>query len=215
MFNNLSLVLTSCNRLDLLEQTITSIPQYLLSQIPKKILIDDSGDKLCHSSLLDTSYLKDWMIILNPTKIGQPASIDRAYVEVETDYVFHCEDDWGFEDYDFITPSLNILEKYDNLVQVTFRKDSPHMAFDEVYESGTENAFKVLIPDYNGWPGFTYNPNIFRFSAYKKLVSCKGKTEKDVGLFYKEQGLYTAALERRVVYHLGDGRHVYDYVNGV
>lgn len=215
MFDNVTLVLTSCNRLDLLEQTITSIPQYILSQIPKKILIDDSGDKLCHSSLLDASYLKDWMIILNPTKIGQPASIDRAYAEVETDYVFHCEDDWGFEDYDFITPSINILEKYDNLVQVTFRKDSPHMALEEVYESGTENAFKVLIPGYNGWPGFTYNPNIFRFSAYKKLVSCKGKTEKDVGLFYKEQGLYTAALERRVVYHLGDGRHVYDYINGV
>jgi hypothetical protein len=215
MFDNVTLVLTSCNRLDLLEQTITSIPQYLLSQIPKKILIDDSGDKLCHSTLLDASYLKDWMIILNPSKIGQPASIDRAYANVHTDYVFHCEDDWGFEDYDFITPSLNILEKYDNLVQVTFRKDSPHMAFDEVYEQGTENAFRVLIPDYNGWPGFTYNPNIFRFSAYKKLGSCEGKTEKDVGLFYKEQGLYTAALERRVVYHLGDGRHVYDNINGV
>jgi hypothetical protein len=197
-----------------LEQTVSLIPQHLKARIATKILIDDSADQNCFDRLSESPYLKGWTLLFNEEKLGQPASIHRAYSEVKTDYVFHCEDDWGFDDYDFITPSLNILEKYDNLVQVTFRKDSPHLAFEEVYEPGTETAFRVLIPDYNGWPGFTYNPNIFRFSAYRELVSCVGKSEKDVGLFYKERGLYTAALERRVVYHLGDGRHVYDHING-
>jgi hypothetical protein len=218
MFDNVTLVLTSCNRLDLLEQTIKSIPNELLIKIPKKILIDDSADLECFSKLEaenKSGYLKGWTVLFNEQKLGQPGSIDKAYSNVETEYVFHCEDDWGFDNYDFITPSIKILEKYDNLVQVTFRKDTPHPTLNDLYEEGTDCAFRVLIPGYNGWPGFTYNPNIFRFSAYAQLGSCVGMSEKDVGLFYKEKEMYTAILENRIVYHLGDGRHVHDTINGV
>jgi hypothetical protein len=218
MYDNVTMVLTSCNRLDLLERTIKSIPSEILSKIPKKILVDDSANGECFSRLTEDNqngYLKGWTLLLNGEKLGQAGSIDRAYSEVETEYVFHCEDDWGFEEYDFITPSIKILEKYDNLVQVTFRKDTPHLTHDELYEEGTDCAFRVMIPGYNGWPGFTYNPNVFRFSAYKKLEKCIGMSEKDVGIFYKDNQLYTAALEKRIVYHLGDGRHVYDSIGGV
>lgn len=214
MYDNVTLVLTSCGRLDLLEKTINSIGKEILDKIPTKILIDDSVNEDVYNQIKQSEYLAYWTFLLNDEKLGQAASIHKAYSIVDTDYVFHCEDDWGFDGFDFIQPSLNILEKYDNLVQVTFRKDSPHPTHDEVYEEG-ENSFRVLIPGYNGWPGFTYNPNIFRFSAYKQLGSCVGMTEKDVGIFYKNAGLYTAALERRVVHHLGDGRHVYDTISGV
>lgn len=217
MYSNVTLVLTSCNRLDLLKKTIGSIPKEILSKIPKKILVDDSANLECFSVLKkenESGYLVGWTLLLNEEKLGQAGSIDRAYSKVETDYVFHCEDDWIFDEFDFVKPSLQILEKYDNLVQVTFRKDSPHPTHDEIYEVG-DLSFKVLIPGYNGWPGFTYNPNIFRFSAYKQLGTCVGMSEKDVGIFYKNLGLYTAALEKRVVSHLGDGRHVYDSISGV
>jgi hypothetical protein len=214
MYNNVTLVLTSCGRLDLLEQTINFIPKEILKRIPKKIIIDDSVNLETYNTLKNSEYLSDWVRVFNEEKLGQAASIHKAYSLVQTDYVFHCEDDWGFDDFDFVKPSLDILEKYDNLVQVTFRKDSPHPTHEDVYEEN-ERAFRVLIPGYNGWPGFTYNPNIFRFSAYKQLGSCVGMTEKQVGEYYKNAELYTAALERRVVYHLGDGRHVYDSISGV
>jgi hypothetical protein len=214
MYDNVTLVLTSCGRLDLLEQTVNSISKEVLDNISTKIIVDDSTDPEVYKNIKKASYLKGWKKILNREKLGQAASIDCAYTQVKTDYVFHCEDDWHFDDFDFVGPSLHILEKYDNLVQVTFRKDSPHPTHDEIYEK-EECSFKVLIPGYNGWPGFTYNPNIFRFSAYKKLGSCVGMSEKDVGIFYKDNQLYTAALETRIVSHLGDGRHVYDTISGV
>lgn len=218
MYDDVTLVLTSCNRLDLLQQTINSIPKEVLDKIPTKILVDDSADQECFFKLKEQNengYLVGWTLLLNEEKLGQAASIDRAYAEVKTKYVFHCEDDWYFSDGDFIDRSLPILEKYNNVLQVTFRLDSPHPVCDEIYEEGTDSEFEVLIPGYNGWPGFTYNPNLFRFSAYEEIKPIVGKSEKDVGLIYKEKELFTVALKHRTVSHIGDGRHVYDTINKV
>lgn len=218
MYTDVTMVLTSCNRPDLLKQTILSIPKETLDKIPSKILIDDSADQEWYAQLKEENqngYLKNWAILYNQEKLGQPASIDRAYSCVKTKYVFHCEDDWYFDDGEFISRSLPILEKYDNIIQVTFRKDSPHPSEDEVYEEGTESEFSILIPGYNGWPGFTYNPNLFKFSAYEEIKPVVGKSEKDVGLMYNEKEYYTVSLKNKTVSHIGDGRHVYDPINKV
>jgi GT2 family glycosyltransferase len=218
MFSDVTMVLTSCNRPDLLKETITSIPKETLDKISTKILVDDSANQEWFSELKEENengYLKNWTILYNTEKLGQPASIDRAYSHVNTKYVFHCEDDWFFEDGDFIDKSLPILEKYDNIIQVTFRKDSPHPAEDVLYEEGTDSAFRILIPGYNGWPGFTYNPNLFKFSAYQEIKPVVGKSERDVGLIYNKKEYYTVSLEHKTVYHIGDGRHVYDSINNV
>lgn len=212
------MVLTSCNRPDLLKETILSIPKETLDKIPTKILIDDSVNQEWYSKLKEENengYLKNWTILYNQEKLGQPASIDKAYSHVKTKYVFHCEDDWYFDDGEFISRSLPILEKYDNIIQVTFRKDSPHPTEDELYEEGTESEFSILIPGYNGWPGFTYNPNLFKFSAYEEIKPVVGKSERDVGLLYNKKEYYTVALKNKTVSHIGDGRHVYDPINNV
>jgi len=218
VYTNVTMVLTSCNRRDLLKQTIQSIPQQTLDKIATKIIVDDSADQECFSELREENengYLKNWTILYNEEKLGQPASIDRAYSHVNTEYVFHCEDDWFFDGGDFIDRSLPILDKYDNIIQVTFRKDSPHRTEDEIYEEGTQSEFSILIPGYNGWPGFTYNPNIFKFSAYEYVNPISGKYEKDVGLIFNQMELYTVSLEKKMVSHIGDGRHVFDSVTGV
>lgn len=218
MYTDVTMVLTSCNRPDLLKQTISTIPQETLDKIPTKIIVDDSADTEWFSQLLDENkngYLKNWTILCNEKNLGQPASIDRAYSYVKTKYVFHCEDDWGFDDGDFISRSLPILDKYDNIIQVTFRKDSPHPTEDDIYEEGTPSTFRLLIPGYNGWPGFTYNPNLFKFSAYEEIKPVVGKSERDVGLLYNKKEYYTVALDHRTVYHIGGGRHVYDPINNV
>jgi GT2 family glycosyltransferase len=218
MYTDVTMILTSCNRLDLLKETIQSIPQQTLDKIATKIIVDDSADQECFSKLKEDNengYLKSWAILYNEEKLGQPASIDRAYSYVKTKYVFHCEDDWFFDDGDFIDRSLPILDKYDNIIQVTFRKDSPHPTEDEIYEEGTQSEFSILIPGYNGWPGFTYNPNLFKFSAYEEIKPVIGKSEKDVGLLYNKKEYYTVSLKNKTVSHIGDGRHVYDHVNNV
>ena len=214
MYTDVTLVLTSCNRPDLLERTINSIPKKTLDKIPEKILIDDSVNLDWYSKLNqenETGYLKGWTILCNQEKLGQSGSIDRAYSHVNTEYVFHCEDDWYFTGGDFIDRSLPILEKYDNVLQVTFREGEPHQSGEDIYEEDTKSSFRVWIPGWNGFPGFTYNPNIFRFSAYNQIKPISGKSEKEVGFKYVDIGLHTVVLEKRFVKHIGDGRHVQNY----
>ena len=214
MYTDVTMVLTSCNRLDLLKQTIQSIPQQTLDKIVTKIIVDDSADQECFSQLKEENengYLKNWTILYNEQKLGQAASIDRAYSYVNTEYVFHCEDDWYFTGGDFIDRSLPILEKYDNILQVTFREGEPHQSGEDIYEEDTKSAFRVWIPGWNGFPGFTYNPNIFRFSAYNQIKPISGKSEKEVGFKYVDIGLHTVVLEKRFVKHIGDGRHIQNY----
>jgi GT2 family glycosyltransferase len=214
MYTDVTMILTSCNRLDLLKQTILSIPQQTLDKIATKIIVDDSADQECFSQLKEENengYLKNWTILYNEQKLGQAASIDRAYSYVNTEYVFHCEDDWYFTGGDFIDRSLPILEKYDNILQVTFREGEPHQSGEDIYEEDTKSAFRVWIPGWNGFPGFTYNPNIFRFSAYNQIKPISGKSEKEVGFKYVDIGLHTVVLEKRFVKHIGDGRHIQNY----
>ena len=127
---------------------------------------------------------------------------------VKTKYVFHLEDDWEFYDDKFIERSIPILEKYDNIAQVTFRPNSPHPTDGHLYEEGTESEFGILIPGYNKWPGYTYNPNIFKYEFYDKVKPFAGKQEKEVGLIFNELELYTVRLTKGSVDHIGDGRHI-------
>lgn len=212
MYDQVTAVLTSCGRLDLLERTIKSLSQEFWDRIPVKILTEDSADTKIFEKVKkenkDGGYLNGWTILLNETKLGQSASIDRAYSLVNTKYVFHLEDDWEFYDDKFIDRSLPILEKYDNVIQVTFRGNSPHPTDGDLYEEGTESEFGVLIPGYNGWPGFTYNPNVFKFLGYEKVKPITGRQEKEVGLIFNDLDFHTVRLTKSSVDHIGDGRHV-------
>jgi Fe-S cluster biosynthesis and repair protein YggX len=211
MYNNVTAVLTSCGRLDLLERTIKSLDQEFWDLIPVKILTEDSANAEIFKKVKqenENGYLKNWTILYNEKKLGQSASIDRAYSLVKTDYVFHLEDDWEFYNDKFIDRSLAILEKYENIVQVTFRPNSPHIIGDELYEEKTDCEFGIFIPGYNGWPGFTYNPNIFKYEYYEKIKPIAGRQEKEVGLIFNDLEMYTAKLINGSVDHIGDGRHV-------
>lgn len=211
MYNEVTAVLTSCGRLDLLEQTVTSLSKDFWNKIPVKILTEDSANDEIFKELEaqnKNGYLVGWTILPNKKKLGQSASIDKAYSLVKTKYVFHLEDDWKFYDDSFIDRSLPILEKYDDIVQVTFRGNSPHPTDGNLYEQDTKSEFGLLIPGYNGWPGFTYNPNIFKFYAYDMIKPISGKQEKEVGLMFNSLNLRTARLSKSSVDHIGEGRHV-------
>ena len=50
-------------------------------------------------------------MIINEKRLGQMKSIDKAYSEVDTEYIFHCEDDWKFFKNGFIEKSMKLLEE--------------------------------------------------------------------------------------------------------
>lgn len=229
--SKVSVVLTSCGRLDLLEQTIDSFFLTNTYPISQFILIDDSGktDLLPQLELLIKKYRFPIELIFNHKNLGQIKSIDLAYEKVTSEYIFHCEDDWYFYKPDYIQDSLDILKADDSIVNVWLRAHADTNGHPINYESKKMTTsglgYYYMETSYLGnWHGFVFNPslkrvsdckNFFPFSQLKVLVP-KGKNqqmimgEEDLSIYFYQAG-YKGAITNVLdgyVKHIGDGRHL-------
>lgn len=216
---DVTVVITSSNRHDLLEVTLDSFCKWnTFRNIAEIIVIEDSP----HSPApLLKKYARFYPIkcIKNVTRLGQPLSIDIAYSHVKTDYIFHCEDDWEFYAPQFMESSLSILEFSPTILQVHLR------AVDDIGYSYTVHErgdFAILHYAYlKIWHGFSLNPGLRRTCDYKRLVNyCmhlatpyfSGSFEAYISNIYRGLG-YVAALNlgnagKGFVRHIGDDVHV-------
>lgn len=117
-----TLVLTSCDRPTQLETTLTSILKCDLSGLKRFIVIEDSSNpqiaEIVERVLVDVPHL----FLQNPVNLGQIRSIDRAYAEVDTTYIYHCEEDWYFPTSLYIHEGRRILDANPNVSVVLARK---------------------------------------------------------------------------------------------
>lgn len=111
----MTVVIVSCHRFHLLELTLNSFFRYNTYVLRQIIIIEDCGgqetqiwDLLPHQAKSKLGFFK---IIVNQQKLGQVGSIDRAYSEVVTKYVYHLEDDWlQTSGYGFLEQFVAVLE---------------------------------------------------------------------------------------------------------
>ncbi len=201
--SDVTLVVTSCGRSDLLERTLESFFALNTYPLAATIIIEDGPANLPAFPVPDLTY------IANEVSIGQVNSIDRAYSCVSTPYVAHWEDD--FETYrgGFIEPSLEILERYPEILQVWLR------AHDD-----TNDHPIVKLPQFNvptmstdfEWHGFSWNPGLRRMSDYRRLGgysqfkrSNSFQTEHAISKAYHSLGYHAAILPEPAGYvrHIG------------
>lgn len=153
--SNMTMVVTSCDRHDLLKQTLNSFAQFADVPMDETIIVEDSASPR-PSWLTDTfnaSKLGTIVWLQNCKRIGQIYSIDRAYAEVQTDYIFHCEDDWLFKRGGFLTKSRDILDMYPKVSLV---------ALSNLQRGPYENHFRCGM-------GLTFNPGLRRLADYKMI----------------------------------------------
>lgn len=208
-----ALVITSCNRLHLLDKTIRSFQCYNTYPLAQKIIIEDSGIPEVYEALKQ-SYGSDFEILFNEKSLGQAASVDRAYSKVNSPYIFHCEDDWEFYRPSFIEDSFVFLRAFPKLKQVllrsishdyavhhstvTFQKEPIFCEGLRAYQSNMAERFKE-----SDWITHSYNPGLIRKADYELIGTYQGKTEAQIAMYYKQQGFFSAALENDAVLHLG------------
>lgn len=222
LHKEVTMVLTSCNRLNELKVTLESFFKYNTYPIKKIIIIEDSGKIGCIDEclcIIPSNVEKN--IIYNERNIGQTSSIDKAYSLVDTEYIFHCEDDWEFYDYSFIEKSLDILLTNDKIYTVWLRKyknykvvRNHHPVEPQIYNNMYRKmgSFKERR---NTWHGFTFNPGLRRlkdckllmpYSSYKNspLTNCGGPEQALSNLYY-EKGYISAITinENGYVRHIG------------
>ena len=84
MEEKVTFILTSCGRLDLLEQTLNSFLRYNNYPIERYIIVEDSADKDVYAKCIDlnTKYGNIFEFIFNEEKLGQTKSIDKAYISL-------------------------------------------------------------------------------------------------------------------------------------
>lgn len=224
----ITVVVTACNRPDLLERTLDSFFVFNTYQhITKVIVVEDSGI-LGLNDRLKGKFANTVTWLDNETRLGQIAAIDRAYAPVDTPYIFHCEEDWEFYEKGFIEPSMAILEANQKVIMVWLRAHDDTMGhpLDENFlgvaktSCGDEVKYRIMALDYDGrWHGFSFNPGLRRLEDYtnhfpegfsQSRFDRSNPDEATIGYRYKSLGYYAAILDvpTGFVRHIGWDRHV-------
>lgn len=224
-----TVVLTACNRADLLEKTLDSFFEMNTYPLKRFIIIDDGMNFGCNDFVKEKYEFPIELIYNNP-KLYQIKSIDYVYSLVDTEYIFHMEEDWLFLKKGFIEDSMKILEADPNILQVWLRgiddTTAPHPWKPDVYEL---DGLKCVLLEYTGvWNGFSLNPGLKRLSDWKKLPNgydgCERITpaeqsggvtlECDISVEYAKQGMIAMRFLETYITHIGWDRHIIDGIDG-
>lgn len=215
-----TVVITSCGRLNLLKRTIDSFNRFNSYPISEYIIVDDSGNPEVHRDL--RNYYSNYTLILEPQNRGLIECIDDAYSRVRTRYIFHCEDDWEFIHGDFIKKSIIILDNVPEIMQVWIRgynNPNGHPIDPQIYQIGDiEYRLVNAEPPHDpAWHGFTFNPGLRRLSDYKRIAPFInigdhpgiGQRECNIGKRYYELGYRAATIKDECCRHIGGSNRTY------
>ena len=216
--DDISMVITSCGRSDLLARTLLSMDSWL-HLIHHKIIVDDFSIAQNEISQLTTEY--GFQLIKNKTQLGQHRSIDIAYQQIATTYVFHCEDDWEF----FKMPDFQLAKLVLEEAKVScmcFRKIDdrsrskyPKRTIDvSRYEPAyiKNKKYLVIRKDWHPSRGaFTFNPNLSKLQLYKNWGPySQYRSERNISKLMKKCGYIVAYEPLGSCIHIGWNRHISD-----
>lgn len=206
--------ITSTNRLDLLDKTMASFMKYNRYPIERYLLVDDSGvPGVCDTIKQRWPYFE---VLGNEKKIGQTKSIDKLYAQIETEYIFHCEDDWEFLDYNFLEYSMEILTHpgNDKIAQVWLtgiQSTNGHPVLPTKYKAGTAEYYLLAREFGTHYGGFGFNPGLRRLSDYKLVGGSYELLGPDIEIWvskkYRDLGFSAAILPQQYLNPLGIGHH--------
>jgi hypothetical protein len=212
-----TVVLTSCGRHDLLDRTLQSFRAFNTYEGIKRLIVVEDGDgdpaEVCAKHGAELLRLS--------ARMGQTAAIDRAYAEVDTNYIFHLEDDWEFYREGFIEKSRSILEVDPSTLLVWLRAWNDTNGHPLSFVS-PDRSFGVMAAGHDSWwYGFTFNPALRRLADYRRIGSVTehrlenypwhggGAHEAALNAAYYKLGYRAVILdETGYVRHIGWGRHV-------
>jgi hypothetical protein len=212
--SDVTLVVTSCGRFDLLRRTLASFDCYNETPLREVFITEDSGDEAARNCV-PAHWQAHTTIFVNRPRLGQLASIDLAYVKIKTPWIFHCEDDWDFYRPGFIADSRVLLEADPQALQVWLRSAAHDLALQSPYVSLGERQQIAGIPFYRvrsakaEWQGFSFNPGLRRLADYQRHAPyARFGGEKALSQTYTDEGRYALILENDAVLHTGWSEHV-------
>ena len=177
--------MTTCRRLNLFKQTMESFRRVCRDQdlIKHWIIADDGSDE---ADIEEMRKLCPEFAILRSPQRGQADNLNTLFGAVETEWFFHCEDDWlFFREGNFIRKMFDVAFDDPKIKNVTLR----HWTGNEVESKKTSglryNVHKFSQFDFGGrtledmeewsaktncnWFGYTLNPGLQHLPTVKRL----------------------------------------------
>lgn len=201
----------SCNRLDLLNQTIRSF--LATKEIPVKVvLVDDSGLPEVFDKLV-TAYGHFADIVCFPVNRGLWWAKDFMVSFCHTKYIFYVEEDWLFLNSGYLQKSVKILEDHRDIGSIdlswrTFEEEGfdsydPELIEGEYYKKKPWQ----ISPTHFHWFCWQGSPNLKRREDLLLLGRVEQfYTEWNIDRKFFALGLRGVFLKTRYVAHLGDHR---------
>lgn len=204
---DVTFVITCYNRPEELRETLKHLETIDLSALKKIIIIEDSPNPDI-AAIAGTSVSGiPVQFLQNQQNVGQTVSVDRAYAEIDTPYIFHCEEDWLFPSSLFIKESKLILESDPKIHSVMVRDPSEYSWYFYTLPKKSIKGFEYWVSEIRAnrkWGAFSFNPGLRRLSDYKKHGPyAKFDAEQDLAFFHKLQGYKLAVLAHGDVTHFG------------
>lgn len=124
---NITVIITGCNRLDLLSRTITAFEKYNAGlnknySIIQRIMIDDCKNKEVAKKIVDAYVPKYYLIFSGESDLEKTQEnhkddrisrvIDITHNVVQTPWIISMEDDWEFKKPGFIESVFDIYQSY-------------------------------------------------------------------------------------------------------
>ena len=200
--------MTSCNRFDLLKQTLESFAA-TADVLPQSTIIVDDSDADKPNWLLDIHALGRIKWISNGRGRGQIFTLDRLYGEVRTELVFHSEDDWRYER-GVIAQSFALLNERPSAWTVSLRGEDCNG-----HPLTWAEGIAWNMPGWReGWGGCHFNPGPRRMKDYRRIGSYGRHVgygshgcgfELALSKMHLDMGYRIAALPRSIA-HLGAGK---------
>lgn len=222
--SEVTLIITSFDRFDLLQRTIKTFNKVNTYPIKEIIIIEDSGDVNMHRQI--KKAYPNYHLILNETNIGLIESIDKAYSEVTTQYVFHSEDDFEYFKPGFIENCLAIMENNDKIFRVGIRGHTHIESLDPViysdggvpYKLAKFYSWDVEAHGNQFWHGFGFQCGMIRKNSYDLVKPYAQYSTPDefitirecrIGLAYYALKLSAVSLTEDYAIHTGGKRSTY------
>jgi hypothetical protein len=216
--SDVTLVVLSCGRFDLLKLTINAFFDHTDYPIAEILVTEDSGDPAAAERLQDifSPYPIPMRSFVHEENRGIISCMDELYQNVKTDFIFHLEDDWICTTLyrNFIERSKMILMENRKILQVWLRPPhdcNGHPVDDEVLQAG-DARYRLLETGFNDiWHGYSNNPNLRRLADYRLLgpggyggvplgemarreIAPNFRVEAAISEFYRQSGFRAAVL---------------------
>lgn len=220
--SNVTCILTSCGRFDLLRITLESFFKHNTYDVKEFWVYEDSGLEVPQVLKDDYPVIK-WIETIEQT--GQILALDYLWHLVKTEYAFHMEDDWLFTRPGFIEDSMAVMETDPKILMCWLKGLEPKNTHPIEWYNVSANINTGKMVNYGIfktsptlWAWHRFNPSLKRkadydliapFSKHTAFDKNKGwKSEAAISQVYNKLGFTAAMLPHEYIKHIGEGRRV-------